>query len=116
MTYVDGFVFTVASSKKEAFRGFALDVSTIFKDHGALSICECWGDDVPDGDITSFPMAVKKKEDETVVFSWIVWPDKQTRESGNKAVFEDPRMQAFTDMPMDGKRMMIGGFEPLVDV
>ena len=88
----------------------------IFKEHGALKVVECWGDDIPDGKVTSFPMAVKKEADEDVVFSWIVWPSKAARDAGNKKVFEDPRMQMPPDgMPFDGKRMIIGGFEVMLE-
>lgn len=117
MTYVDGFVFTVPTARKDDFRTKAEDMAAIFCQYGALSVCECWGVDVPDGEITSFPMAVKKAEDETVVFSWIVWPDKATRDDGNVKVFEDPRMeQQFSALPLDGSRMIFGGFEPIVAV
>ena len=116
MAYVDGFVFAVTTAHKELFRAHAKELAGVFQDHGALSVCECWGVDVPDGDLTSFPMAVKKTDEETVVFSWIVWPDKAARDTGNKQVFEDPRMERFADLPLDGKRMIVGGFEPLVAV
>jgi uncharacterized protein YbaA (DUF1428 family) len=117
MSYVDGFVFTVPTARKEDFHKQAQDMAAIFCQYGALSVCECWGVDVPDGEITSFPMAVKKADDETVVFSWIVWPDKATRDVGNAKVFEDPRMeQQFSALPLDGKRMIFGGFEPIVAV
>ncbi|MBO6676245.1 MAG: DUF1428 domain-containing protein [Rhizobiales bacterium] len=117
MSYVDGFVFTVPTARKDDFRAQARALADVFREYGALSVCECWGVDVPDGEITSFPMAVKKAADETVVFSWIVWPDKATRDKGNADVFEDPRMeQQFTALPLDGKRMIMGGFEPIVAV
>lgn len=117
MSYVDGFVFTVPTARKDDFRAQAQELAGIFQEYGALSVCECWGVDVPDGEITSFPMAVKKAADETVVFSWIVWPDKATRDKGNAEVFEDPRMeQQFSSLPLDGKRMIMGGFEPIVAV
>lgn len=117
MTYVDGFVFAVPTARKDDFRTQAQSLADVFREYGALSVCECWGVDVPDGEITSFPMAVKKAEDETVVFSWIVWPDKASRDKGNADVFEDPRMeQHFSALPLDGKRMIFGGFEPIVAV
>lgn len=117
MTYVDGFVFTVPTARKDDFRTQAQDMAAIFRHYGALSVCECWGVDVPEGEITSFPTAVNKKDDETVVFSWIAWPDKATRDDGNAKVFEDPRMEEqFSALPLDGKRMIFGGFEPIVVV
>ena len=81
MSYVDGFVIAVPTANREKFRQHADMAAAIFIENGALSLAECWGDDVPDGKVTSFPMAVKLKEDETVVFSWIVWPDKATRDA-----------------------------------
>ncbi|MCY1554167.1 putative protein YbaA [compost metagenome] len=87
----------------------------VFKECGALSVVECWGDDVPEGKVTSFPTAVKRKDDETVVFSWITWPSKQVRDEGMKKAMEDPRMQPSpSTMPFDGQRMIYGGFEVIV--
>lgn len=117
MTYIDGFVCAVPTANKEAYRKHAAEAAIVFKEHGALKLIECWGDDVPDGDVNSFPMAVKCGENETVVFSWIVWPSKEIRESGNKKAMEDPRMTGpGNDMPFDGKRLIYGGFETIVDV
>ena len=88
----------------------------VFKEHGALKLVECWGDDVPEGEVTSFPMAVKRKDDETVVFSWITWPSRQARNEGMKKVMADPRLKPDTNpMPFDGKRLIYGGFEVIVD-
>ncbi|KXF78452.1 RNA signal recognition particle [Paramesorhizobium deserti] len=115
MTYVDGFVLAVPKANREAFKKLAEDAAVIFRDHGALSVMECWGDDVPDGEVTSFPMAVKCQPDEVVVFSWIVWPSREVRDAGNKKVMEDPRMQMSGEMPFDGKRMIFGGFQTLVE-
>ena len=112
MQYVDGFVLAVPTANRDAYRAMADTAASIFMDHGALKLVECWGDDVPAGEVTSFPMAVKCKEDETVVFSWIVWPSRAVRDAGHKAVMADPRMQFSPDtMPFDGKRMIIGGFQ-----
>jgi uncharacterized protein YbaA (DUF1428 family) len=115
MSYVDGFVFTVPTARKDDFRAQAQALAAIYREYGAQSVCECWGVDVPEGKLTSFPMAVKKKDDETVVLSWIVWPDKATRDDGHAKVIEDPRMeQQMAALPLDGKRMIMGGFEPIV--
>src|SRR5690606_4771151 len=98
-------------------RAHVIHSAAVFKDHGATNVVECWGDDVPDGTVTSFPMAVKKKDDETVCFSWIVWPSKRVRDEGMKKVFADERMRPENNpMPYDGKRVIFGGFETLVDV
>ncbi|MEM1138744.1 MAG: DUF1428 domain-containing protein [Pseudomonadota bacterium] len=115
MSYVDGFVAAVPKANREAYLAFAELALPIFLEHGAVSATECWGDDVPKGEVTSFPKAVDLKDDETVVFSWIVWPDKATRERGMEAVMADPRL-ADKDMPFDGKRMIYGGFTTLLTV
>jgi uncharacterized protein YbaA (DUF1428 family) len=115
MSYVDGFVIPVPSDKKEAYRTLCTEAAKVFMEHGALSVMECWGDDVPDGKVTDLKMAVKAQPNESVVFSWIVWPSKEARDAGNRKVMEDPRMQPGPDMPFDGKRMIMGGFEVLLD-
>jgi uncharacterized protein YbaA (DUF1428 family) len=112
MTYVDGFVAAVPIAKQEAYLKHAQDAAQVFKDHGALSVVECWGDDVPEGKLTSFTMAVKRQDDEAVVFSWITWPSREVRDAGWTKVMADPRMQADTNpMPLDGKRLIYGGFK-----
>ncbi|MEX3815558.1 DUF1428 domain-containing protein [Paraburkholderia sp. BR13439] len=116
MTYVDGFVVPVPTANREVYRQFAERAAAVFKEHGALKVVECWGDDVPEGKVTSFPMAIKRKDDETVVFSWVVWPSRQSRDEGMKAVMADPRLQPDKDpMPFDGQRLIYGGFETIVD-
>ncbi len=116
MAYIDGFLLAVPDAKKDDYKALSLKVWPIMKDFGAIAMRECWGDDVPDGKVTSFPMAVKKEDDETVVFSWIEWPDKATRDAGNAKMMDDPRMKEFgsKNMPFDGKRMIFGGFAELV--
>lgn len=115
MSYVDGCVFAVPTANRDKFKQHAESAAVIFKENGALSIVECWGDDVPDGKVTSFPMAVKLKADETVVFSWIIWPDKATRDTGMQKMMADPRMQQDVNpMPFDGQRMVFGGFRVIV--
>jgi uncharacterized protein YbaA (DUF1428 family) len=116
MNYVDGFVAAVPTANREKFRKHAADAAAVFKEHGALKVVECWGDDVPDGKVTSFPMAVKCEPGETVVFGWIVWPSREVRNAGMEKVMADPRMQPDVNpMPFDGKRMIYGGFEVLVE-
>ena len=116
MTYVDGFVAAVPSANREKYRLHAEKAAVVFKEHGALKVVECWGDDVPEGEVTSFPMAVKCKKDETVVFSWILWPSRQVRDEAMKKVMADPRLKPDVNpMPFDGKRLIYGGFETLVD-
>jgi uncharacterized protein YbaA (DUF1428 family) len=117
MTYIDGFVAAVPTANRAAYKKHAELAAVVFKEHGAQKMVECWGDDVPDGKVTSFPMAVKKSDDETVVFSFVVWPSKEVREEGMKKVMDDPRMKPEANpMPYDGKRLIYGGFEVLLDI
>ncbi len=101
--------------QKQAYRELAAKVVPLFKEMGATRIVECWGDDVPDGKVTDFKRAVNAEAGETVVFSWIVWPSKEVRDAANQRMRTDPRMQPPADLPFDGKRMIIGGFEILLD-
>ena len=117
MSYIDGFVLAVATADREKYRQFAAEVAPLFKAHGALEIVECWGDDVPDGELTSFPKAVQCGADETVVFSWIIWPSREVREKGMEKLVADPLMQhGAMEVPFDGKRMIMGSFEELLRV
>jgi uncharacterized protein YbaA (DUF1428 family) len=115
MAYVDGFIIAVPNANKEAYRQMTEAFDPIFIKHGALKVVEAWADDVPDGVHTSFPMAVKLEPDESVVFSYIYWPDKATRDAGQAAFMADPAVADFdhTQNPFDGKRMIFGGFEVL---
>ena len=114
MTYVDGFVAAVPAANKDAFLAHATEALTMFKHLGAIRVVECWGDDVPDGTLTDFKGAVKARDDEVVVFSWIEWPSKEVRDAAMHAMTKDPRMRDMT-MPFDGKRMIYGGFQPILD-
>jgi len=117
MTYVDGFIVAVHTAKKTQYRNHAKEAAAIFKEHGALKIVEAWGDDTPMGKITSFPQAVELNPHETVVFSWVTWPSKKARNEGWEKVIADPRMQpGAMDMPFDGKRMIYGGFEVILEL
>ena len=117
MNYVDGVVISVPTADKESYRAFAQKMGALFKEFGALNVVDCWGDDVPEGKLTSFSMAVKREPTETVVFSWITWPSRGVRDAGWKAAMADPRMQpGASAMPFDGKRMIFGGFEMISKV
>lgn len=107
--YVDGFVLPVPKDKIEAYKAHAKTAGEIWKEHGALDFVECIGDDVPHGEMTSFPRAVLAKEDEVVVFSWIVYRNRAERDAINAKVMADPRLEK--EMPFDGKRLIFGGFE-----
>ena len=116
MNYVDGFVAAVPAANREAYRQHAEKAAVVFKEYGALNVVECWGDDVPEGKLTSFSMAVKREENETVVFSWITWPSRQVRDEAWKKVMADPRLKPDVNpMPFDGKRLIYGGFEVIVE-
>jgi uncharacterized protein YbaA (DUF1428 family) len=116
MNYIDGFVVPVPTANKETYRKVAQNASKVFKEYGALGIVECWGDDVPEGKVTSFPMAVQLKPDETAVFSWIMWPSRSARDEGMKNAMADPRLKEGMDpMPFDGQRMIYGGFQVIVE-
>lgn len=117
MSYVDGFLAPIRPGvTQEDYRAFAAKASLVFLDHGATRVVECWADDVPHGEVTDFYRAVGGEAGETVVFSWIEWPDKATRDAGMKKAMDDPRMQpADAPMPFVGKRMIYGGFATLLD-
>lgn len=116
MNYIDGMVAAVPTKNKALYKKHAKKAAKVFKDYGALRLVECWGDDVPKGKITSFPMAVKCKRNETVVFSWIVWPSKAVRNRGMKKAMADPRFDMKENpMPFDGMRMIFAGFRMIVD-
>ena len=116
MPYVDGFVMAVPTANKDRFIAHASTGDDVFIRNGATRVLECWGDEVPDGTLTDFRRAVQAKEEENVVFSWIEWPDKATRDESWAKIMADPDMQPdHGNMPFDGKRMFWGGFDKLVD-
>jgi uncharacterized protein YbaA (DUF1428 family) len=116
MSYIDGFVIAVPTANKQQFIDHARQFDGLFLEFGARRVQECWGDDVPDGKLTDFRRAVQATPEETVVFSWIEWPDKATRDAGMKKVMEDPRIGPDNPMPFDGKRMIFGGFAPVLSL
>ena len=119
MSYIDGFVIAVPTAKKQEFIEHAKLADGVFMDLGATRVVECWADDVPTGKVTDFSKSVQAKADETVVFSWIEWPDKETRDAGMSKMmsddFNDERMDPKRNpMPFDGKRLIFGGFMPII--
>jgi uncharacterized protein YbaA (DUF1428 family) len=117
MNYVDGFICAVPNSSKDAYIDYARKYGQLFKEYGASSVVDCWGDDVPEGKLTSFTLAVKRETEESVVFSWITWPSKQARDEGWKKLMQDPRMSPQNNvMPFDGKRVIYGGFQIISEV
>ena len=115
MAYVEGFVLAVPEANKEAYRAHAEAAVAMFREYGATRFVECWGNDVPHGTVTDFYGAVKAEPGEAVVFSWIEYPSKAVRDAANARLMEDPRMAELGAMPFDGKRMVMGGFEILLD-
>ena len=116
MSYIDGFVIAAPTAKRQEVIDYAARFDPIFLELGALRVVEAWGDDVPAGKVTDFQRAVLAKDDETVMFSWIEWPDKATRDAGMQKMMEDPRMGADNPLPFDGKRMIFGTFENVLDL
>lgn len=117
MTYVDGFVLAVPKQNIDAYKEMARKAGEVWKEYGARAFVECVGDDVPYGELTSFPRAVQAKEGEVVVFSWIIYDSREQRDAINAKVMEDPRIKdGMTDMPFDGKRMIYGGFKTLLEM
>lgn len=116
MKYVEGFVVAVPADKKDVYRKYAAAAAPLFKEFGASRVVECWGDDVPDGKVTDFRGAVKAQDGEVVVFSWIEYSSKDIRDAAYEKMMTDPRMKDMgANMPFDGKRMIFGGFEPILD-
>jgi uncharacterized protein YbaA (DUF1428 family) len=115
MTYFQGFVVPVSTGNKPAYLDMAKNTAPIFAEHGALRVVECWGDDVMDGKVTDFRKAVRANDDETVVFSWIWWPDKATCDAAAGKIMADDRMKPGGAMPFDGKRLIYAGFEAVFD-
>ena len=117
MAYIDGFVIAVPNANKQKFIDHANSADAFFLELGATRVVECWASDVPEGTVTDFRRAVQATEEETVVFSWVEWPDKATRDAAYPKMMADPRMDpAKNPMPFDGKRMIWGGFDPVVEL
>jgi uncharacterized protein YbaA (DUF1428 family) len=114
MGYVDGAVVPVPAANKDAYRELTVRHAAVLREHGALRVVDAWGEDVPDGKVTDYKGAVKATADEKIVYSWIEWPSKEARDAGWQKAMADPRMQP-GGMPFDGKRMIHGGFAPLID-
>lgn len=118
MSYVDGFVLPVPLDRLADYRKMARKAGRIWMEYGALAYSECVADDVKPGKSTSFPQAVKLKDGETVIFSWVVYASKRDRDRIMKKIMEDPRLAEYMDpktLPFDGRRMFFGGFKPIVE-
>jgi uncharacterized protein YbaA (DUF1428 family) len=117
MSYVDGFVLAVPKTNVEAYKTMTRKAGEVWKEHGAIAYVECIGDDVPYGEVTSFPRAVQAKDDEFVIFSWIVYESREHRDVVNAKVMADPRIKdGMSNMPFDGKRLIHGGFETFLQM
>lgn len=115
MSYIQGFVIPVKTANKEAFRTMAAKVAPIFQEYGARRVVEAWGDDVPDGKVTDFKRAVNATPDESVVLSWVIWPDRATCDAAAQKMRNDERMKPEGEMPFDMQRMIFAGFTPILD-
>ncbi len=116
MAYVDGFVIPVRKDKLDAYKALAQKASEVWMEHGALSYVECVADDAPYGELTSFPRAVQLTDDEVVIFSWVTYKDRASRDAVMAKVMADERLKAdMASMPFDGKRMIFGGFQPFLE-
>jgi uncharacterized protein YbaA (DUF1428 family) len=113
--YVDGYLLPVPEGKKEEYRALAQKAAGKFKGYGAVRVVEAWGDDVPAGKVTDYQRAVKAEDGEGIIYSYVEWPDKETRDAGWQKMMSDPDMQPDGDMPFDAKRMFWGGFRPIID-
>lgn len=117
MSYVDGFLLAVPKDNIDAYKDVARKAGDVWMEHGAIAYVECLADDVPYGELTSFPRAVQAKENETVVFAWVVYRSREERDEVNKKVMDDPRMKTEpSEWPFDGKRMIYGGFKPFLEL
>ncbi|MDA7414851.1 DUF1428 domain-containing protein [Xenophilus arseniciresistens] len=116
LPYVDGFVAAVPTANKESYLAHARAAAEVFKEYGALGAVECWGDDVPEGKLTSFTLAVKREPEEAVVFSWVTWPSKAVRDEAWPRLMNDARLSSEANpMPFDGKRLIYGGFQMILN-
>ena len=106
--YIDGFVVAVPAANLEAYRKMAAEAAAIYREHGALSVVECWGDDVPAGKLTSFPLAVQCREDEVVVFSWVIWPSREVRDAGKAVLLVSVELDEIMSLS-DRIMVMYGG-------
>jgi len=114
--YIEGYILPVKTERKDDYIRLAQISAEVFLEHGATRMVESWGDGLEPGEHTSFPRSVQLEPDETVVFAWTEFPDKATRDACHEKVFSDPRMQEVMEtFPVDGKRMIFGGFTPLMD-
>ena len=112
--YVNGYIMSVLEEKKDAYVAMTKVFAEVAKDFGALEIYENWELEGPDGEQTDFRKAVKALPGEKIVFSWVVWPDREAGALAHKGMWDDPRMQAIGTAPVDGNRMIMGGFEPIL--
>ncbi len=115
MTYVQGFVLAVPGANKDRFREHAEGLMPLFRECGIVRQVENWGDDVPEGKVTDFRKAVNAEDGEEVVFAWFEYPSKQARDAADEKMRTDPRMAPTDDIPFDGKRMIMGGFDSIVE-
>ena len=116
MTYIEGFITAVPIANKDAYLDHATGFAPLIREFGATRMVESWSDDIPEGKVTDFRKAVQARDDEAVVFSWFEYPDRAARDAANARMMSDPRMKDLgAAMPFDGKRLIYGGFDTIVD-
>ena len=116
MTYFEGFIVPVPQGKKDAYRKHASDFAPLFREVGVKRVVEAWDSDIPEGKVTDFRKAVDATPDEKIVFSWFEYPNREARDAANEKMMSDPRMKEMsTDLPFDAKRMIMGGFDGIVE-
>jgi uncharacterized protein YbaA (DUF1428 family) len=115
MTYFEGFIAPVPEANKDAYRRHAADAAALLREVGVVRHVEAWDSDVPEGKVTDFRKAVDAKPDEKIVFAWFEYPSREVRDTTNQKMMSDARFEQFAEMPFDGKRMVVGGFDAIVD-
>lgn len=116
MAWIMAYAGAVPTAKKAEYEMHAKRMARIFRKHGATRVVETWGASVPPGEVTSFPLAVQAGADDTVVTGWQEWPDQASQEAGFAAAMQDPEMGDMSDVPVNGKTIIFGGFEVLADI
>lgn len=112
--YINAYVLSIPEEKKDDYLKISIIFAEVAKDYGAIEIFENWEEEVPDGEITDYRKAVKAKPGEKIVVSWVIWPDRETGALAHKGMYADERLVALGEMPFDGKRMILGGFAPIL--
>ena len=112
--YINTYMLGIAENKKEEYLEIAKKFLEVYKRFGAVEVFENWEKDIPDGELTDYRKAVQAEPGEKIILAWVIWPDRETADIAHKGMFEDPEIASMGPMPFDGKRMILGGFEPML--